>query len=137
MLEQAHDWHLLIKWTHLHLTMDMLVFQHGCIHFSSRTRPLKSPDASAVPGGCIQSELHLRPSKIWTHSAFAIDTLGMFWQMHSRVRTASTISVDISRGTYVWSILYYNSFSYISYWWLTRAHKSQKFQMIFSPEQQL
>ncbi len=68
-----------IKWTRFHLTMDALVLQHGCVRFSSWTRPLKSLDASAVLGGRIQSELRLRPSrKSWTRPPSAVDALGIF-----------------------------------------------------------
>ncbi len=58
--------------------MDALVFQHGRVRFSSWTRPRKSVDASAILGGCVQSELRLHPSKVWMRPACVVDALGIF-----------------------------------------------------------
>ncbi len=61
----------------MHLTMDALVLQHRRVRFSSWTRPLKSRDASAVLGGHVQSEVRLRPTKIWTRPGSIVDAPGI------------------------------------------------------------
>ncbi len=65
--------------------------------YSRWTRPLESLDVSSVLDGRVQSELRLRPSKIWTRPASAVDApLGISTNASRRVRAASINSLDAS-----------------------------------------
>ncbi len=104
MLEYAHGrfWHFFYTHTHVHVTVVLLAFKpldvssklcgHAWIH--RLTRLSFSTDVSTEAAGRIQSELRLRPSRIWTHPAFVLDALRIF----VRRCTASTNSMDASSG---------------------------------------
>ncbi len=58
--------------------VDALGFTDGRACPLALTRLLTLLDASTKVTGRVQSELRLRPSKIWTRPTFAVDALGTF-----------------------------------------------------------
>ncbi len=86
----------------MHVTMDTLVLQHERVRFSSRAHPLESLDASAVFCGRVQSELRLRPSKMWMRPASAVDALEIFGKrVQMRPWCVHHFCERVQGGTYV------------------------------------